>query len=91
MRVNVSAGRLKTGALFRSILTVVGNLVGNLVGNIGGNTPGTVSGENGVTLILIPFSFHYMVKCRKQANHGGRFGAMTHGWHLDDKRGSTGQ
>ena len=47
MRVNVSAGRLKTGALFRSILTVVGNLVGNLVGNIGGNTPGTVSGENG--------------------------------------------
>ena len=32
MRVNVYAGRLKTGALFRSILTVVGNLVGNLVG-----------------------------------------------------------
>lgn len=47
MRVNVSAGRLKTGALFRSILTVDGNLVGNLVGNIGGNTPGTVPGENG--------------------------------------------
>ena len=43
MRVNVSAGRLKTGALFRSILTVGGNLVGNLVGN----TPGTVPGENG--------------------------------------------
>ena len=43
------------------------------------------------TLLLIPFSFHYMVKCRKQANHVGRFGAMTHGWHLDDKRGSTGQ
>ena len=43
MRVNVSAGRLKTVALFRSILTVVGNLVGN----IGGNTPGTVPGENG--------------------------------------------
>ena len=51
MRVNVYAGRLKTGALFRSILTVDGNLVGNLVGNpdgnVGGNTPGTVPGENG--------------------------------------------
>ena len=41
--IDVSAERLKTGALFRSILTVVGNLVGN----IGGNTPGTVPGENG--------------------------------------------
>lgn len=47
MRVNVSAGRLKAGALFRSILAVGGKIDGNLVGNLDGNTPGTVSGENG--------------------------------------------
>ena len=45
--IDVSAERLKAGALFRSILTVGGNLVGNPDGNIGGNTPGTVPGENG--------------------------------------------
>ena len=43
MRVNVYAGRLEAGALFRSILTVGGKIDGNP----DGNTPGTVSGENG--------------------------------------------
>ena len=42
--VDVCAGRLKTGALFRSILAVGGKIGGNPDGNIGGNTPGTVAG-----------------------------------------------